>query len=174
MVRFVTTTYTHMYDNGYLGNPEEKYWHKSQDELTSVGIRVERWRKKAQLDVDGLVEQANEMLVREQRMDADTYWEFVRGQRRISNSQIRAIAKALGVTVYVMTHYSPGRVPEGGLPKAKKVPAIKVNEVAKRAERRKRSQGAPRPKPAPRRPQYDADEAARRLAEKFGDRVKRA
>lgn len=161
-----------MYENSYVGLPGDKYRHKSPNELTDVGIRTERWRKSAGLKVAEVVVQANNTLVRNQNITAKDYWAFVRGQRRITDSQIRAIAKVHGVTVHVMTHYSPGHVPEEPI-RLRVVPSIKVNEPAKRTERRKREQGRPKTSPAPSPKPYDADEAARLLSKKFGDRVKR-
>lgn len=144
------------------------------NELTDVGIRVERWRKKAGLGVSGLVAAANEMLAPDGRLDTKAYWAFVRGQSRITESQIRAVARSLGTTVHVMTYYSPGHVPEeeraGG---AKGAQTIKIHASAERAERKWKTQGTPKPKPRPAPRPYDADEAARLLTEKYGDKVRR-
>ena len=172
MVRFVTTAYTHMYENSYVGRPGERYKKKAPDELTDVGHRVERWRKQAGLEVKSLVRLTNDMLSEGQHIDAKDYWAFVRGQRRITDNQIRMIAKVLGTTVHIMTHYSPGQVPEDEI-KSKHKSVIQVHASAERALRKKKAQGTPKPKPKPAPKPYDPDEAATLLATKFGNRVKR-
>ncbi len=163
-----------MYENSYLGLPGEKYRHKSPNELTSVGFRTERWRKEAGLKVADVVAKANDILVRDQRISSDDYWAFVCGQRRVNDVQIRSIAKVLGVTVHVMTHYLPGRVPkDDAAERTRRAPTIKVNEPARRTERKRKAQGQPKAKPKSVPRPYDADEAARLLAKKFGNKVKR-
>lgn len=172
-VRFATTEYTHMYENSYMGRPGEKYRRKSPNELTDIGLRVERWRKGANLEVKVLLKSANDLLVEDARLDAKEYWDFLRGKHRITNDQIRAIAKALGTTVHIMTHYSPGEVPDGEeSSEPRKV--ISVHPSAERVKRKRKAQGTPKPKPVPEPRPYDAEEAARLLAKRFGDRVKKA
>lgn len=173
MVRFVTTAYTHMYENSYVGLPGERLRHKSPQELTDVGIRVERWRKNSDLKVAELVIKVNEKLADNERIDSQTYWEYVRGQSRITNNQIRAIAKVLGTTVHALTHYSPGQVPKEDSVSAKPPALIKVDASVERAARRKSAKGKRKEKDPSSRQQYDADEAARMLSEKYGDRVRR-
>ena len=174
-VRFVTTAYTHMHENDYIGRPEDKFRAKEPDELTDVGRHVEGWREHRGLKVGEVVRLANEMLPGGQSVDAKDYWAFVRGQRRITDAQIRAIAKSLDTTVHIMTHYLPGYVPESeqsGLPE--QMPTIRIHASAERAERRRKAKGTPKPRPVSAPEPYDADTAAKLLAERFGDRVKRA
>ena len=171
-VRFATTAYTHMYENDYMGRPEEKY-RRGPNDLTGVGIRVERWRAHAGLKPDDFMERVNERLGEMEQLDVKTYRRFLRGKTRISDRQIRAIAKALGTTLHIMTRYSPGEIPkEEERPKPPKV--ISISPAAERAERKRKAQGTPRPKPVKPPAPYDADAAAQLLARKYGNKVKRA
>lgn len=173
MVRFVTTAYTHMYENEYVGLPEERVRKKGQNELTEFGIRTNRWREHANLTVEETVRLVSKRLAKTgEGFSSKDYWGFVRGQIRLTSNQIRALAHILGTTPYDLTHRTPNEVPEKEEPKPepqtievhrprkKKVPKVESLEVAPR-----KSIGEERP--------YDSDEAARLLAKRFGDRVKR-
>lgn len=160
-----------MHENDYIGRPEEKLRHKDPNELTDVGRRVESWRERTGLKVKELVLEASNMLPEGQGLDPKDYWAFVRGQRRITDSQIRAIARTLGTTVHIMTHYLPWQVPEDEeVPEPRHV--IRVDEPTERAKRKRKAQGTPKPKPTSE--PYDPEKAAKLLSAKFGDRVKRA
>lgn len=73
-----------------------------------------------------------------------------------------------------MTHFYPGQEPAEDQVKQDVEPRrIRKAEPTARAARKKMAQGAQRPsKPMTPSP-YDADEAARKLTEKFGEKVKR-
>lgn len=160
-----------MYENAYIGRPEEKYRHKDPNELSPVGKRVERWREEAGLKVKEVVRLANEILSQGSRIDAKLYWAFLRGNERLTVYQVRAIAKVFGVSVYVMTHNSPEDLVDTKKPKPK---TIKIDSPRKtggmtpskktvRTQRVTGKSAGGTKKPVP----YDADAAAKLLAKKF-------
>ena len=170
MVRFVTTIYSHRYENSYLGSQLELE-RQSDGGLTSVGNRVEAWRRYAAVDVDTLCELA--------KIDRQTYEDFLVGNLRLSQKEIRAIAKELGTSVNIMTHYLPGHVPDealgvGEAPQLKTIkvrpahsPAMTTIKGAKAAQRsRPRKEAAPKAEP------YDRDKALEELQKRFGGKVR--
>jgi len=164
MVRFVTTSYTHMYGNGYIARPEEPYLRKKSYELSNVGIIVEKWRRLASLTIDELPDAANRFNpLRDQRITAKDYRAFIHGRRRLSSLQLRTIAKALNTTVYIMMHYPPDKVPD------KKHDETTKSVIVVSSPKREQS---PTVKKQPSQRAYDPDDAARLLAKKFG-KVKR-
>ena len=56
MVRFVTTAYTHMYENDYIGRPEDRAKPKDPNELSPIGHKVEKWREASGLKVHEVCE----------------------------------------------------------------------------------------------------------------------
>ena len=192
MVQFITTSYRRMYGNSNVGNPGEKYRNMSKKGLSPAGVHVEKWRKASPYKNESeVVKAANELLPPSEQLDPSDYSKFIHGRKRITTAQIREIAWVLGTTPYKMTHYGPGEVPEddkrnhgGG------AGVIKVQSAQERARRKKAEEARttnPRPQPKPRaKPQpsnrskpkpvqvpYDADEAARKLEEKFKGKVRR-
>ena len=183
MVRFVATAYTHMYDNEYLGQPDDNVRRKFPEELSSVGALVERWRKKAGVSVDKLCERVRLNLGPRCTFNENTYMEFVRGNIRIDTEEIRTVAAVLGTTVHNMTHFRPGQEPtKKERPKQESLVILSYPESEKKGTRRQKSvqkSGSKSEhnkisKPASDTKPYDADEAARLLAQKFGDKVIRA
>lgn len=161
MVRFVTTSYTHMYSNDYIGRPEEPFFHRDPDELSDVGRIVEKWRVHRSMTVEDLVKAANDYNpLFDQRIKKKDYQLFICGTRRISDLQLRTIAKALKTTVHILTHYAPDKVPKSESVDNSKPKVITTCRPPKQAK--------PKPKPASVQRDYDPDEAARLLAEKFG------
>lgn len=161
MVRFVTTSYTHMYENDYIGRPEEPFFHRNPNELSDVGRIVEKWRVHRSMTIDDLVKAANDCNpLYDQRIKKRDYQSFIRGTRRITDIQLRTIARALKTTVHILTHYPPDKVPKSERVDRRKRDVIVVHKPPKQA--------SPKPKPAQAHSDYDPDEAARLLAEKFG------
>jgi hypothetical protein len=146
-----------MYSNDYIGRPEEPFFHREPDELTDVGAIVEKWRAHANMTVEELVEEANEYNpLYDQRITIRDYWSFVRGKRRITNYQLRTVAKALKTTLHILTHYPPGQVPKDERPSKRSnavIAVVKPTILRRPAKKTERS--------------YDPDEAARLLAGKF-------
>ncbi len=159
MVRFVTTSYTHMYSNDYIGRPEEPFLTRDPNELTDVGRIVEKWRVHRSMTVEDLVKAANDYNpLYDQRIKKKDYQSFIRGTRRITDLQLRTIAKALKTTVHILTHYAPDKVPKSERVDKRKPDVIVVHK--------RPTQATPKPKPV--QSDYDPDEAARLLAQKFG------
>lgn len=158
MVRFVTTAYTHMYDNSYTGQPGRKYRGdgykgKPSPKLCPVGFRVEKWRGQAGVGQLELAEAAGVSL--------ESYDRFIRGKQAMSYDELTAMANLLGISVENMTDYAPWEVPKQKNPDTSKNPNRPSSARSKKGTRTRK------PKP------YNADEAARLLAKRFGDRVKR-
>lgn len=161
MVRFVTTSYTHMYSNDYIGRPEEPFLTRDPSELTDVGRTVEKWRVHRSMTVDDLVKSANDYNpLYDQRIKKKDYQSFIRGTRRITDLQLRTIARALKTTVHILTHYAPDKVPKSERVDRRRTDVIVVHKTPK--------QVPPKPKPKPVQSDYDPEEAARLLAQKFG------
>lgn len=111
MVRFVTTSYSHMYDNEYIGRPEEPYMGREHDELTDVGQCVEKWREFSGYTVDELVRRSNSYNpLYDQRFTNKDYVAFIHGRLYLTDLQVRTISKALKITVHDLMHTKPGQV----------------------------------------------------------------
>ena len=177
MVRFVTTEYTHMYENSYIGLPGEKYRHQPEKTLTDVGLRVEKWRNAAGLKSKEVVKKANELLPKGEWLTMYDYRSFLRGLKRLTNSQIKAMASVFDISVHVMVSYSPGRVPKDRHSVPKKPAVIVIDKPTKPAKQKRKAQGKPKAKkvakPVAKPRPYDADEAARLFSSKFRGKVRR-
>ena len=181
MVRFVTTEYTHMYENSYIGLPGEKYGHQPEKTLTDVGLRVEKWRKAAGLKDAEVVKKANKSLPKGEWLNMDDYCLFLRGLKDLTRSQIRAMASVFDVSVQVMDSCSPGQVPKDRRSVPEKSAAIVMNEPSRHAKQKRKAQVSskakkvvkPVSKPAAKPRPYDADEAARLFSSKFRGKVRR-
>ena len=100
-----------MYENSYIGLPGEKYRHQPGKSLTDVGLRVEKWRNAAGLKRKEVIKNVNELLPKGERLTMYDYRSFLRGSKRLTNSQIKAMASVFDISVHVIVSYSHVRVP---------------------------------------------------------------